>query len=101
MNPSEHDKAILAIEALAQRIGQRGEEIEDQGLLNIASNLQLFMISALAGDLGDFLNYVNDFREKKINEMEEELKYLLREQMTGKKVSTIENIARKSLTTNN
>jgi hypothetical protein len=101
MNPSEHDKAILAIEALAQRIGQRGEEIEDQGLLNIASNLQLFMISALAGDLGDFLNYVNDFREKKINEMEEELKYLLREQMTGKKVSTIEKIARKSLTTNN
>jgi hypothetical protein len=33
--------------------------------------------------------------------MEEELKYLLREQMTGKKVSTIEKIARKSLTTNN
>jgi hypothetical protein len=101
MNPSEHDKAILAIEALAHRIGQRGEETEDQGLLIIASNLQLFMISAMSGDLGDFLNYVNDFREKKINEMEEELKYLLREQMTGKKVSTIEKIARKSLTTNN
>ena len=98
MNPSEHDKAILAIEALAQRIGERGEETEDQGLLNIASNLQLFMISAMGGDLADFLNYVHAFREKKIKEMEEELRYLLREQMTGKKASTIEKIARKNLT---
>jgi len=98
MNPSEHDKAIMAIGALAQRIGERGEETEDQGLLNIASNLQLFVISAMSGDLGDFLNYVNSFRDKKIKEMEEELRYLLQEQMTGKKASTIEKIARKNLT---
>ena len=68
MKLSEHEKAIMAIEALSQQIGDKGLELEDQILVNIAANLQLFMISAISGDLKGFLNYVNDFREKKIQE---------------------------------
>jgi len=101
MNLSEHEKAIMAIEALAQQIGERGINSNDQGLLNIASNLQLFMITAMVGDLESFLNYVNTFREKKIQENLEELEDLRMEIATGKKVTSIQKIAKKNLTTNN
>lgn len=100
-NLSEHEKALLAIASLAQQIGDRGLEIEDQVLLNIASDLELFMISAMAGDLGNFLNYVNDFREKKIRENLEEIEDIRRELLTGKKISSTEKIARMKLGTQN
>ncbi len=101
MNLSEHEKAILAIESLANQIGDRGNQLKDQVLLNIASDLQLFMITAMMGDLSDFLNYVNDFREKKIQENLEEMEDLRMEMRTGKRVTPLQKIARKSLSTNN
>jgi hypothetical protein len=101
MNLSEHEKAILAIEALSQQIGDRGVELEDQMLVNIASNLQLFMISAIAGDLPSFLNHINDFREKKIQESLDEIENLRIELTTGRKVTATEKIARMKLSTNN
>jgi len=101
MNLSEHEKAILAIEALATQIGDRGEMLKDQVLLNIAADLQLFMITAMMGDLNDFLNYVNDFREKKIQENLEEMEDIKAEMETGKKVTPLQKIARKSLSTKN
>ena len=101
MNLSEHEKAILAIEALSQQIGDRGVELEDQMLVNIASNLQLFMISAITGDLPSFLNRINDFREKKIQESLDEIENLRIELTTGRKVTATEKIARMKLSTNN
>jgi hypothetical protein len=101
MNLSEHEKAIIAIEALANQIGDRGNELKDQLLLNIASDLQLFMVTAMMGDLNDFLNYVNDFREKKIQENLEEMEDLRMEMRTGKRVTSLQKIARKSLSANN
>jgi hypothetical protein len=101
MNLSEHEKAILAIEALSQQIGDRGVELEDQMLVNIASNLQLFMISAITGDLPSFLNHINDFREKKIQEGLDEIENLRIELTTGRKVTATEKIARMKLSTNN
>ena len=101
MKLSEHEKAIMAIEALSQQIGDKGLELEDQILVNIAANLQLFMISAISGDLKGFLNYVNDFREKKIQENLEEIENLRRELTTGKKVTPTEKIARMKLGTQN
>ena len=101
MKLSEHEKAIMAIEALSQQIGDRGLELEDQVLLNIASDLQLFMITAMAGDLNSFLDYVNDFREKKIQENLEEIENLTRELETGRKVTPTEKIARMKLGTQN
>lgn len=101
MKLSEHEKAIMAIEALSQQIGDRGLELGDQVLLNIASDLQLFMISAISGDLNSFLDYVNDFREKKIRENLEEIENLRRELETGRKVTPTEKIARMKLGTQN
>lgn len=101
MNLSEHEKALLAIESLAQQIGDKGIELRDQVLLNIASDLQLFMITAMAGDLPSFLNYVNDFREKKIQENLEEMEDIVREMETGKKVTPTEKIAKMKLGTQN
>ena len=94
MNLSEHEKAILAIEALSQQIGDRGVELEDQMLVNIASNLQLFMISAMTGDLPSFLDHINDFRERKIQESLEEIENFRIELTTGRKVTSIGKIAR-------
>jgi hypothetical protein len=101
MKLSEHEKAIMAIEALSQQIGDKGMELEDQILVNIAANLQLFMISAISGDLKGFLNYVNDFREKKIQENLEEIESLKRELTTGKKITPTERIAKMKLGTQN
>jgi hypothetical protein len=101
MKLSEHEKAIMAIEALSQQIGDKGMELEDQILVNIAANLQLFMISAISGDLKGFLNYVNDFREKKIQENLEEIESLRRELTTGKKITPTERIAKMKLGTQN
>jgi hypothetical protein len=101
MKLSEHEKAIIAIESLSQQIGDRGLELGDQVLLNIASDLQLFMISAMSGDLNSFLDYVNDFREKKIRENLEEIENLRRELETGRKVTATEKIARMKLGTQN
>jgi hypothetical protein len=101
MKLSEHEKALLAIESLSQQIGDRGLELGDQVLLNIASDLQLFMISAISGDLNSFLDYVNDFREKKIRENLEEIENLRRELETGRKVTPTEKIARMKLGTQN
>ena len=101
MKLSEHEKAIMAIEALSQQIGDRGLELEDQVLLNIAADLQLFMITAMTGDLNSFLDYVNGFREKKIRENLEEIENLRRELETGRKVTPTEKIARMKLGTQN
>ena len=101
MNLSEHEKAILAIEALSQQIGDRGVELEDQMLVNIAANLQLFMISAMTGDLKSFLDHINDFRERKIQESLEEIENFRIELTTGRKVTSTEKIARMKLSTNN
>ena len=100
MKLSEHERAIMAIEALSQQIGDRGLELEDQVLLNIAADLQLFMITAMAGDLNSFLDYVNGFREK-IRENLEEIENLRRELETGRKVTPTEKIARMKLGTQN
>jgi hypothetical protein len=101
MKLSEHEKAIMAIESLSRQIGDKGMELEDQMLINIAANLQLFMISAISGDLKGFLNYVNDFREKKIQENLEEIENLRKELTTGKKVTSTERIAKMKLGTQN
>ena len=101
MKLSEHEKAIMAIESLSQQIGDKGLELGDQVLINIAANLQLFMISAISGDLPNFLNYVNDFREKKIKENLEEIESLRRELTTGKKITPTERIAKMKLGTQN
>ena len=101
MKLSEHERALLAIESLAQQIGDRGFELKDQILLNIASDLQLFMITAISGDLNSFLDYVNSFREKKIQENLEEIENIKRELETGRKVTSTEKIARMKLGTQN
>jgi hypothetical protein len=101
MNLSEHERAILAIEALAQRIGENGEALNDQILINIASNLQLFMIAASVGDLGSLMDHINSFREKKIRENNEEIEDIRRELETGKRVTPTEKIARMKLGTDN
>jgi hypothetical protein len=97
---SEHEKAILAIEALAMRIGDKGEDLKDRVLLNIAADLQLFMITAMMGDLNSFLEYVNAFREKKIQENIEEMEDIKSEIETGKKVTPTRKIARMKLSNN-
>ena len=101
MELSEEEKAILAIEALANQIGERGIELKNQVLLNIAADLQLFMISAIGGDLNSFLEHVNSFRENKIKELNKELEYLKMEIITGKKITSTEKIARMDLGSKN
>jgi hypothetical protein len=100
-NLSELEKALLAIEALAQKIGQEGSEKKDQATINVAAALQLFMISAMSDDLRDFLNHIDEFRQKKIQENQQLLMDLIRESRTGKKVSDFEKITRINLTTHN
>ena len=99
--PNELEKALLAIEALAQRIGEEGTAKGDQATINVSASLQLFMITAISGDLREFLNHIDSFRQKKIEENEELLRDLIRESLTGKKVSDFEKISRKKLTTHN
>lgn len=101
MNLSEHEKALIAIESLARQIGEKGDQQKDQVLINIAADLQLFMITAMTGDLPDFLNYVNGYREKKIKDTLELLRDLEIEAKTGKKVTPTEKIARMELNNKN
>jgi hypothetical protein len=51
--------------------------------------------------LPNFLNYVNDFREKKIRENLDEMEDIVREMETGKKVTPTEKIAKMKLGTQN
>lgn len=101
MKISEHEKALLAIESLAQQIGQRGDELEDQVLLNIASCLQLYLITALNGDLNQFMDHTNDFRDKKLKEAREALEDLLMEELTGKKVTGALKVLRRETQNDN
>jgi hypothetical protein len=100
-NLSDLEKALLAIEALSQKIGQEGSAKKDQATINVAAALQLFMISAMSDDLREFLNHIDEFRQKKIQENEQLLMDLIRESRTGKKVSDFEKITRINLTTHN
>jgi hypothetical protein len=95
MEISEIEKAILAIDVLSDKIKARGESLDDESLLAISSCLGLFLTSAACGDLKEFLIHINDFREKKVREIEEEVEDFLRERETGKKVTDSEKILRK------
>ena len=55
----------------------------------------------MSGDLKSFLDHINDFRERKIQESLEEIENLRIELTTGRKVTSTEKIARMKLSTNN
>ena len=101
MKTSEHEKAILAISSLADQIGQRGEEIGDQVLVNIASCLNVYMVSAICGDFNEFLDHTNNVRNKRLEEAKQELIDLLQEEITGKKVTEAQKILRVQITNDN
>ena len=101
MKASEHEKAIIAISSLADQIGRRGEETEDQLLINIASCLNLYLVSAICDEINDFLNYTNDYRDKRIKRAQQEIEDILHEKMTGKKITEEQKILRERITNDN
>ena len=101
MEASEHEKAIIAISSLADQIGQRGEEIGDQVLINIASCLNVYMVTAICGEFNEFLEYTNNYRNLRIEEAKQAMIDLLQEEITGKKVTDTQKILRVQITNDN
>jgi DNA-binding MarR family transcriptional regulator len=61
-----HEKAILEITRLGERLIEKGTEAEDMGLISIGLTLRLYMATAVHGDLEDFINHIHKFVEQKI-----------------------------------
>ena len=61
-----HEKAILEITRLGERLIEKGAEAEDQGLISIGLTLRLYMATAVHGELGEFIDHIHKFVEQKI-----------------------------------
>ena len=61
-----HEKAILEITRLGERLIEKGTETEDMGLISIGLTLRLYMATAVHGDLEDFISHIHKFVEQKI-----------------------------------
>jgi len=61
-----HEKAILEITRLGERLIEKGTEAEDMGLISIGMTLRIYMATAVHGDLEDFINHIHKFVEQKI-----------------------------------
>jgi hypothetical protein len=63
-----HEKAILEITRLGERLIEKGTEAEDQGLISIGLTLRLYMATAVHGELGEFIDHIHKFVEQKIKD---------------------------------
>jgi len=61
-----HEKAILEITRLGERLIEKGAEAEDQGLISIGLTLRLYMATAIHGELEEFIDHIHKFVEQKI-----------------------------------
>lgn len=63
-----HEKAILEIARLGERLIEKGSEDEDQGLIAIGMTLRLYMATAVHGDLEEFIEHIHKFIERKVQD---------------------------------
>ena len=63
-----HEKAILEITRLGERLIEKGTEAEDQSLISIGLTLRLYMATAVHGELGEFIDHIHKFVEQKIKD---------------------------------
>ena len=63
-----HEKAILEITRLGERLIEQGAEAEDQGLISIGLTLRLYMATAVHGELEEFIDHIHKFVEQKIKD---------------------------------
>ena len=63
-----HEKAILEIARLGERLIEKGAEAEDQGLIAIGMTLRLYMATAVHGDLEEFIDHIHKFVERKVQD---------------------------------
>jgi len=63
-----HEKAILEITRLGERLIEKGAEAEDQGLISIGLTLRMYMATAVLGELGEFIDHIHMFVEQKIKD---------------------------------
>lgn len=63
-----HEKAILEIARLGERLIEKGSEDEDQGLIAIGMTLRLYMATAVHGDLEEFIDHIHKFIERKVQD---------------------------------
>jgi hypothetical protein len=63
-----HEKAILEITRLGERLIEKGTETEDQGLISIGLTLRLYMATAIHGELEEFIDHIHKFVEQKIKD---------------------------------
>ena len=63
-----HEKAILEIARLGERLIEKGSEAEDQGLIAIGMTLRLYMATAIHGDLEEFIDHIHKFIERKVQD---------------------------------
>ncbi len=63
-----HEKAILEITRLGERLIEKGTEAEDMGLISIGMTLRIYMATAVHGDLEEFINHIHKFVEQKIKD---------------------------------
>jgi RNA processing factor Prp31 len=66
-----HEKAILEIASLASKMLEKAEETKDQGLLQIAMTLNLFMATAVNGDFEEYLDHCHEFIRLKVEQRAE------------------------------
>jgi hypothetical protein len=63
-----HEKAILEITRLGERLIEKGTESEDQGLISIGLTLRLYMATAVHGELEEFIDHIHKFVEQKLKD---------------------------------
>jgi hypothetical protein len=63
-----HEKAILEITRLGERLIEKGAEAEDQGLISIGLTLRLYMATAVHGELVEFIEHIHKFVEQKLKD---------------------------------
>ena len=63
-----HEKAILEITRLGERLIETGAEAEDQGLISIGLTLRLYMATAVHGELEEFIDHIHKFVEQKLKD---------------------------------
>lgn len=63
-----HEKAILEIARLGERLIEKGAEAGDQGLIAIGMTLRLYMATAVHGDLEEFIDHIHKFVERKVQD---------------------------------
>ncbi len=68
-----HEKAILEITRLGEKLIEKGAETGDGGLISIGLSLRIYMAAAVNGDLGDLIAHIHKFVEDKVVEQKNQM----------------------------